>query len=203
MLAEKIEENKLYLLQSSNPDSIFNRMYVTVQNFSEQLQYDLIEQCNKFSYSFENMLNGVDVKVSFDNQKNFVIEPMMLSASPCLLKKIAPYDEHILKQKIPKSQVQKPEIKNEFEKLNVMTEMEKYFSIAQKMVQLRKYKNKENIDKMSNEDKNKLINELNEYSKAMQIILVYIEENEMWENIDEAASISSEIDEILKMLNTK
>ena len=67
----------------------------------------------------------------------------------------------------------------------------------------RKYKNKENIDKMSNEDKNKLINELNEYSKAMQIILVYIEENEMWENIDEAASISSEIDEILKMLNTK
>ena len=81
--------------------------------------------------------------------------------------------------------------------------MEKYFSIAQKMVQLRKYKNKENIDKMSNEDKNKLINELNEYSKAMQIILVYIEENEMWENIDEAASISSEIDEILKMLNTK
>ena len=71
------------------------------------------------------------------------------------------------------------------------------------MVQLRKYKNKENIDKMSNEDKNKLINELNEYSKAMQIILVYIEENEMWENIDEAASISSEIDEILKMLNTK
>ena len=178
-------------------------MYVTVQNFSEKLQYDLIEQCNKFSYSFENMLNGVDVKVSFDNQKNFVIEPMMLSASPCLLKKIAPYDEHILKQKIPKSQVQKPEIKNEFEKLNVMTEMEKYFSIAQKMVQLRKYKNKENIDKMSNEDKNKLINELNEYSKAMQIILVYIEENEMWENIDEAASISSEIDEILKMLNTK
>ena len=203
MLAEKIEENKLYLLQSSNPDSIFNRMYVTVQNFSEKLQYDLIEQCNKFSYSFENMLNGVDVKVSFDNQKNFVIEPMMLSASPCLLKKIAPYDEHILKQKIPKPQVQKPEIKNEFEKLNVMTEMEKYFSIAQKMVQLRKYKNKENIDKMSNEDKNKLINELNEYSKAMQIILVYIEENEMWENIDEAASISSEIDEILKMLNTK
>ena len=56
---------------------------------------------------------------------------------------------------------------------------------------------------MSNEDKNKLINEFNEYSKAMQIILVYIEENEMWENIDEAASISSEIDEILKMLNTK
>ena len=203
MLAEKIEENKLYLLQSSNPDSIFNRMYVTVQNFSEKLQYDLIEQCNKFSYSFENMLNGVDVKVSFDNQKNFVIEPMMLSTSPCLLKKIASYDEHILKQKIPKPQVQKPEIKNEFEKLNVMTEMEKYFSIAQKMVQLRKYKNKENIEKMSNEDKNKLINELNEYSKAMQIILVYIEENEMWENIDEAASISSEIDEILKMLNTK
>ena len=81
-----------------------------------------------------------------------------------------------------------------------MTEMEKYFSIAQKMVQLRKYKNKENIDKMSNEDKNKLINELNEYSKAMQIILVYIEENEMWENIDEAMSIKTEINDLIKLL---
>ena len=37
MNSVKIEENKLYVLQSPNPDSFFNRMYVTVQNFSEKL----------------------------------------------------------------------------------------------------------------------------------------------------------------------
>ena len=204
MTSVKIEENKLYILQSPNPDSIFNRMYVTVKNFSEKIKYDLIEQCNKFTYSFDNIQNGVDVQVSFDSEKNYVIEQMMLSVSPCLLKKVSSYEEHTLRQRMPKIE-EKAENKNkeDFIDMSLMTEMEKYFAIAQKMVTLRKYKNKENIDKMTQEEKNKLNKELEEYRKAMEVILVYIEANEMWENIDECMSISSEINELIKSLNNK
>ena len=197
MVAIKIEKDKLYFLQSSNPDSIFNKMYVTVQNFSEKLNFDLIEQCNEFTYSLDNMLNGVDVQVTFDPEKNYVIEPMMLSVSPCLLKPVSHYDEHILKEKIPKKDKNK---NDEMKNFNMMTEMDKYFTIAQRMVALRKYKNKENMDKMTQEEKNKIIKELDEYSKAMELILIYIETNEMWENIEEAMSISAEVNELKNIL---
>ena len=99
----KIEENKLYLLQSSNPDSIFNKMYVTTQKFEDKIKYDLIEQCNEYTYSLDNLQNGVDIQVTFDNQQNYVLEQMMLSVSPCLLKIITAYVEHLLKQKLPKN----------------------------------------------------------------------------------------------------
>ena len=42
-----IIENKLYMIKSSNPDSYFNKMYVTVNQISEKLNNDLIEQCDK------------------------------------------------------------------------------------------------------------------------------------------------------------
>ena len=192
--------DKLYLLQSPNPDSIFNRMYVTIKNFSEKIKYDLIEQCNEFTYSLDDMPNGVDVQVAFDNEKNLVIEPMMLSVSPCLLKTITHYDEHFLKGKMDKKEEKK---KNDFVDMSMMSEMEKYFAIAQRMVSLRKYKNKENLLKMTKEEKDNLIKELDGYQKAMEIILIYIETNEMWENIDEAMSISTEINELIKLINNK
>ena len=194
----KIEENKLYLLQSSNPDSIFNRMYVTTQKFLEKLKYDLIEQCNEYTYSLDNLQNGVDVQVSFDNQQNYVLEKILLSVSPCLLKIITAYNEHILKQKLPKKEEDNINVFN-----NMMNEMEKYYIIAQKMVELRKYKNQEIIKKLTQDEKNKLNKELNEYKNEMQNIMLYIETNEMWENLDEASSISNEIDELIKLLNNQ
>ena len=216
MSAIKIEENKLYVLQSPNPDSFFNRMYVTVQNFSEKLNYDLIEQCNQFTYSLDNMLNGVDVKVSFNGEKEFVTEDVMLAVSPCLLKRVVPYEEHILMQRIPKANnnINKNNNENnnnnnknsnndkseEFNNFSYMTEMEQYFTIVEKMVELRKYKNKEIIDKITPDEKNKLIKELDQYSQAMIIIKGYIEANEMWENLDEADNISSEINDLMKLL---
>ena len=200
MVAIKIEKDKLYFLQSSNPDSIFNKMYVTVQNFSEKLNFDLIEQCNEFTYSLDNMLNGVDVQVTFDPEKNYVIETMMLSVSPCLLKPVSHYDEHILKEKMPKKEEKNKNKNDEMNNFNMMTEMDKYFTIAQRMVALRKYKNKENLDKMAQEEKNKIIKELDEYSKAMELILIYIETNEMWENIEEAMSISAEVNELKNII---
>ena len=84
--------------------------------------------------------------------------------------------------------------------MSMMNEMEKYFAIAQKMVTLRKYKNKENLDKLKQDEKNNLIKELDGYNKAMEIILIYIETNEMWENIDEAMSIKTEINDLIKLL---
>ena len=197
-LIVRVEEKRLYLLQSPNPDSIFHRMYVTIQNFSEKIKYDLIEQCSHFTYSLDNMPNGVDIQVEFDSQKNRVTEPMMLSVSPCLLKTITHYDEHFLKEKMPKNEEDKNQ--NDFNDMSAMSEMEKYFAIAQKMVALRKYKNKENLDKLKQDEKNNLIKELDGYNKAMDIILIYIEANEMWENIDEAMSIKTEINDLIKLL---
>jgi hypothetical protein len=214
MLAVKIEENKLYILQSPNPDSFFNKMYVKVQNFSEKLKYDLIEQCNHFTYSLDNMLNGVDVKVSFNSEREYVTEDVMLAASPCLLKQVTSYEEHTLFQRISmkerEKQIEKEKEKNkdnvdnkksnEFNSFNYMTEIDQFFTIVQKMGELRKYKNKENIDKLKPEEKNKIIKELEQYSKAMIIIMEYIQLNEMWENLDEATNISSEINDLIKLL---
>ena len=71
------------------------------------------------------------------------------------------------------------------------------------MVGLRKYKNQEIINKLSQDEKNKLNKELNEYKNEMQNIMLYIETNEMWENLDEASSISNEIDELIQLLNNQ
>ena len=79
-------------------------MYVTTQKFIDKIKYDLIEQCNEYTYSLDNLQNGVDVQVTFDNQQNYVLEQMMLSVSPCLLKIITAYNEHLLKQKLPKKE---------------------------------------------------------------------------------------------------
>ena len=218
MQAFKIEENKLYLLQSPNSDSFFNRMYVTVENIKDKLNYDLIEQCNQFTYSLDNnMLNGVDVKVSFNSEKEYVTENVMLATSPCLLKRVTSYEEHTLFQRIPKTEKEKIKEKDknndnidlnknnseEFNSFTYMTEIDQFFTIVQKMGELRKYKNKENIDKLTQDEKNKIIKELDQYSKAMIIIMEYIQANEMWENLDEATNITSEINDLMKLLNNK
>ena len=178
----RIEENKIYILNTLNMDNIYNKMYVKVTNFENKLNYDLIEQCNEFSYSFDNIQNiqnGVDVQVIFDNQKNYVTEPMMFSVTPCLLKSLSFYEENALKKKLP----------NNF---NENDKIKKYFDIKQKFEDLKK-NNGNKIDQMNQEERDKLIMELDEYSKSMEEILEYFEMNEIWDNYDEAANISSNI----------
>ena len=163
MTSVKIEENKLYILQSPNPDSIFNRMYVTVKNFSEKIKYDLIEQCNKFTYSFDNIQNGVDVQVSFDSEKNYVIEQMMLSVSPCLLKKVSSYEEHTLRQGMPKIEEKKENKKDE-----------------------EKSENNENNDKKENEEnKDKEIKKDDEKEKEKEKIKITSPKKEIKEKKDD------------------
>ena len=54
MVAIKIEKDKLYFLQSSNPDSIFTKMYVTVQNFTEKLNFDFNSELSKYIVKVKN-----------------------------------------------------------------------------------------------------------------------------------------------------
>ena len=188
MNSMQIEENKIYIINSPFIDSIYNKMYIKVINFDKKLNFELIEQCNEFSYSFdniENIQNGVDIQIVFDCQKNYVSESMMLSATPCLLKNISNYEETALKQNMP---------------LNDSDEMKKYFLISQKIKEIRKI-NFEN--KFTKEEKDKLIDDLKEYSKSMEEILKYMEINEMWDNMEEAANISADILDFINMINKK
>ena len=199
MLAIKIEENKLYLLQSSNSDSIFNKMYVKVKNIFEKIKFDLMEKCDELIYdinNIENIQNSVDIEVNFDPDKNYVTEKMMLSVSPCLLKPISSYDENLLKKQMYKNVLNDGQIREN------MTDMERYFDIGQKMVEYRKY-DKNKIKDMTFEEKDKLNFILNEYSKEMNGIMIYIQDNEMWDIIDEAMIIKSEITNLINLLNEK
>ena len=190
----KIDENKLYLLKSSNNDSIFNNMYVTVNKIEDKLKYDLLEQCNEFSYSLGEIQNGVDVQVSYDNNKNFVVEPMTFSVSPCLLQRLTVSEENLL----IKTQDNQSKNKN----LTNLTEMEKYALIYEKMNDLRKY-NKENIGQLKQNEKDDILLTLKEYQESMIIILNYFESNGMWETIEEAANIAYDIEELIKLFNNK
>ena len=55
MNAIRIEEDKIYMINSPYIDSIYNKMYIKVINFDKKLNFELIEQCNEFSYSFDNI----------------------------------------------------------------------------------------------------------------------------------------------------
>ena len=56
---------------------------------------------------------------------------------------------------------------------------------------------------MTFEEKDKLNFILNEYSKEMNGIMIYIQDNEMWDIIDEAMIIKSEITNLINLLNEK
>ena len=194
MNAIKIEENKVYFLRSPNIDSFFNNMYVKVTNFDKKLNYDLIEQCNEFSYSLDNIpniQNGVDVQVVFDNQKNYVSEEMMLSVTPCLLKTITIYEENIFRQKMPNIIINSNNDK-----------IKQYMDIKQKYFNI-KDNNTDKIDKLTQEEKDKLISELNEYTQSLEKLLEYFEENELWDNIDEAANLAADIIYFIDLLKKK
>ena len=187
----KIDENKLYLLMTENQDSYFNKMYVTVDKIEDKMKYDLVEQCNVYSNSFGDMQNGVDVHVSFDNNKNYAVEQMMLAVSPCLLKKLTFYEETLLKGNKIKA------IKDKG-----LNEMDKYALICQKMDDFRKY-NKEAIDKMEQKEKDEKLASLNEYKETLVIITKYFEENEMWENFEVVVNLASEIENLISLFQGK
>ena len=191
----KIEENKLYILESPKIDSIFNKMYVQVNKIEEQIIYNLTEKCNEFPYSLGgigNLQDGVDVQVTYDNNKHYIVEPMMLAVSPCLIKRISEYDESLLK---------KNKIKDLTSNKNI-TQMDTYSKIAKNMEEYRKY-NKEAIEKLDQKQKDEIILKINQDKESMVGVLNYIEQMEMWETLDDAANISAEIEDLIKLFSNK
>ena len=191
----KIEENKLYILDSPKIDSIFNKMYVQVNKMEEQLLYNLTEKCNEFPYSLGglgNLQDGVDVQVTYDNNKHYVVEPMMLAVSPCLLRHVSEYDEALLK---------KNKIKDITSNKNI-TQMDTYIKVKKNMDEYRKY-NKEAIGKMDQKQKDDILLKLNQDKESMVGVLTYIEQMEMWEELEDGANISAEIEDLIKLFSNK
>ena len=191
----KIEENKLYILDSPKVDSIFNKMYVQVNKIEEQLLYNLTEKCNEFPYSLGglgNLQDGVDVQVTYDNNKHYIVEPMMLAVSPCLLRHVSEYDEALLK---------KNKIKDITSNKNI-TQMDTYIKVKKNMDEYRKY-NKEEIGKMDQKQKDDILLKLNQDKESMVGVLTYIEQMEMWEELEDGANISAEIEDLIKLFSNK
>ena len=191
----KIEENKLYILDSPKIDSIFNKMYVQVNKMEEQLLYNLTEKCNEFPYSLGglgNLQDGVDVQVTYDNNKHYIVEPMMLAVSPCLLRRVSEYDEALLK---------KNKIKDITSNKNI-TQMDTYIKVKKNMDDYRKY-NKEEIGKMDQKQKDDILLKLNQDKESMVGVLTYIEQMEMWEELEDGANISAEIEDLIKLFSNK
>ena len=191
----KIEENKLYNLESSNTDSIFNKMYVTVNKIEDKIKYDLIEKCNEFPYSLGgigDIQDGVDVQVTFDNNKNYVVEPMMLAVSPCLLRRISTYEENLLNKNRNK----------DINKNKNMNQMDIYISIKKNMDDYRKY-NKETFDKLEQKQKDDIILKLKQDKESMANVLNYIQQMEMWDTLDEVLNMSAEIENFIKLFSSK
>ena len=191
----KIEENKLYNLASSNTDSIFNKMYVTVNKIEDKIKYDLIEKCNEFPYSLGgigDIQDGVDVQVTFDNNKHYVIEPMMLAVSPCLLRRISTYEENLLNKNRNK----------DINKNKNMNQMDIYISIKKNMDDYRKY-NKETFDKLEQKQKDDIILKLKQDKESMTNVLNYIQQMEMWDTLDEVLNMSAEIENFIKLFSNK
>ena len=189
----KIEENKLYNLESPKIDSIFNKMYVKVNKIEGPIIYNLSEKCNEISYSLGgigDLQDGVDVQVVFDNNKHYVVEPMMLAVSPCLLKRVSASEEAILN---------KNKIKDITNNKNI-TQMDTYTLIIKNMNDYRKY-NKEAIDKLEQKQKEELLLKLNKDKESMVNVLNYIEQMEMWETLDEAVNISAEIEDLIQLFS--
>ena len=193
----KIEENKLYNLASSNTDSIFNKMYVTVNKIEDKINYDLIEKCNEFPYSLGgigNIQDGVDVQVTFDNNKNYVVEPMMLAVSPCLLRRISTYEENSLN----KNRIKNNDINNN----KNMNQMDVYILITKNMNDYRKY-NKVTVDKLEQKQKDDIILKLKQDKESMANVLNYIQQMEMWDTLGEALNMSTEIENFIKLFSNK
>ena len=193
----KIEENKLYLLSSTSPESIFNRMYVTINKIGDKLENNLTEKCNELTYDFNALLNGVDAQVTYDNNKNYVVEPMMFAVTPCLLQKLSTFEENNLKKNKVKEVNEVKGVKDK-----VLSEMEKYFLITEKMNDFKKY-NKEAIDKMDQKDRDNILLILNDYKDSMAIILNYIQANGIWETLDNAVNLNMEIEKLIKLFKNK
>ena len=70
------------------------------------------------------------------------------------------------------------------------------------MDEYRKY-NKEEIGKMDQKQKDDILLKLNQDKESMVGVLTYIEQMEMWEELEDGANISAEIEDLIKLFSNK
>ena len=192
MESKLISQNKLYKIDSPNEfNSIFHQMVVSICPIknSKSLNYDLLEKCKEKIYNGKDILNGIDVKVEYNNTFD---ENMMLAVSPCLLREISPEEENSLKNQ------KKPEKKEKKEKKSY--EMQKFELIGREMAKYRKY-TKEAINKMTRSENDNIAITLDDYKSTMDMICNYVQEKELWDMIEQVSVLTNEIENLLQLFD--
>lgn len=191
MESKLIDQNKLYKLESPNEfESIFHQMIVSIFPINNnKLNNDLIEKCKENTCNGKDILDGIDVKVEYNNTFD---ENMMLAASPCLLRELSTEEENSLKKQ-----------ENNKQKKNVTQsyEMQKFDLIKREMEKYRKY-TKEAIKKMTRSQKDNIALTLEDYKSTMEFICVYVQDKELWDMIEEVSSITNEIENLLNLIDS-
>ena len=196
MESKLIYQNKLYRIESANKyNSIFHQMIVytnTIKN-KKSLSNDIVEKCQESIYRGKEILNGVDVKVEYNNTFD---NDMMLAVSPCLLEELSPEEENTLKKQHQQQQQQKS-LKN----VKKSYEMQKLDLIEREMVKYRKY-TKDDIKKMTISEKDNIAITLEDYKSTMDIISTYVQDNELWDKIEKVSEIINEIENLLSLFDS-
>ena len=185
------QQDKLYFInQNDSTDNFFNNMIVSVYKINniKSLTYDLIVNCVKAN---KGCLNGVDCKCLYDGEKIEINDDMNLAVCPCFLKELTEKEE---KELLNKKETVNRKVENK------SYEMQKYDLICREM---NKYKdlNEEKIKKMTRSEKDNIGITLDDYKTTMNMICDYVQQNEMWEYVDKVSELSSQIDNILDLID--
>lgn len=189
MEAKLVNQNKLYKLDSANGfESVFHQVIVstiTIKNY-KKLNNELMEECKESVCKDKDILNGIDVKIEYNSTFD---ENTIIAVSPCLLREISPEEEKALKTK---TNTQK-QVKKSYE-------MQKFDLIKREMAKYRKY-TKEMINKMSISERDNLGLTLDDYKSTMNNVTFYIQDNELWDLVEEVETINNEIENLLKLID--
>ena len=196
MESKLIYQNKLYRIESANKyNSIFHQMIVSTSTIksNKSLSNDIVEKCQESIYKAKEILNGVDVKVEYNNTFD---NDMMIAVSPCLLEELSPEEEISLKKHHQQQQQQKSQ-KN----VKKSYEMQKFDLIEREMEKYRKY-TKDDIKKMTTSEKDNIAITLEDYKSTMDIISTYVQDNELWDMIEKVSEIINEIENLLSLFDS-
>ena len=185
-----INMNKLYRIKSVNEyQSPFHDVVVSINSIKDnmKLSNDLVERCQESIYTGKDILNGIDVKVEYNESFG---DNMKLALSPCLLNELSSEEENTLKNQ------QKKEVKKEKKSY----EMQKFELIEKEMNKYRKY-TKEMIKNMKRSEKEDIAITLDDYKSTMDIICNYVQEKELWDLIEKVSSITNEIEQLLNLID--
>ena len=182
--------NKLYRIKSVNEyQSPFHDVVVSINSIKDnmKLSNDLVERCQESIYTGKDILNGIDVKVEYNESFG---DNMKLALSPCLLNELSSEEENTLKNQ------QKKEVKKEKKSY----EMQKFELIEKEMNKYRKY-TKEMIKNMKRSEKEDIAITLDDYKSTMDMICNYVQEKELWDLIEKVSSITNEIEQLLNLID--